>query len=130
LESGAEIYGVTVLTSLSAEEVELSDGRSPKAMVLYRARLAKLAGIDGVITSAEEVGMLSQRPELNGLKFVVPGTRSAGVGAHDQKRTGTPALAVAQGATGLVVGREVTKAEDPVAAFENFKRNAEAGLQS
>ena len=62
--------------------------------------------------------MLWQDPYLVGLKFVVPGTRSAGVDLGQQKRSGTPRQAIIDGATYLVAGSQVTKAADPCAAFE------------
>ena len=64
--------------------------------------------------------MLKQSPDLVEMKFIVPGTRSAGVALGQQKRSGTPAQAIADGADGLVVGSQVTKAEDPVVALQNM----------
>lgn len=113
----AEIYAVTVLTSLSEEEAHLGSGQPSKAAVLARARDAKLAGVNGIVCSPKEVGMLSRRPELSGLKFITPGVRSAGAGANDQKRIATPGEAFASGATHIVVGREVTHAPDPEKAL-------------
>lgn len=123
-----EIYAITVLTSLDSELTHLVYGQPPKAAVLYLARLAKLAGVQGVVCSAEEVAMLAKRPELQGLKFVVPGTRSAGKDAGDQKRTGTPAKAVQDGAHHLVIGRQVVKAPDPIAALDELEDELTAAL--
>lgn len=121
-----EIYGVTVLTSLSEESVHLLTGHAVKAAVLYRARLAKLAGLHGIVCSPQEVGFLSKRPELKGLKFVVPGTRSPGKEAGDQKRVTTPAEAVSAGATYLVVASQVSKAEDPIAELDQIEKEIAA----
>ena len=129
VESGAETYAVTALTSLAPSEVELLYGHGPQAVVLYRARMAKLAGVHGIVASAQEVDMLVGRPELKGMKIVIPGTRSPGVALGDQKRSDTPEAAVRAGATDLVVGSEVTTAENPLEAFHTFSRGAHAGLE-
>lgn len=123
-----EIYAITVLTSLDPEQTHLTYGQPPKAAVLYLARLAKLAGVHGIVCSAEEVGMLAKRPELQGLKFVVPGTRSAGKDKGDQKRSGTPGAAIQDGAHHLVVGRQVVKAPDPLAALDELEEEITAAL--
>ena len=80
------ILAVTALTSLSEEEVHLLHGQPVKAAVLYQARLAKLAGVRGIVCSPQEVAVLAERPELKGLEFFTPGIRPAGQDAADQKR--------------------------------------------
>ncbi len=116
-----EIFAITVLTSLSEEQAHLLHGHPSKAAVLYLARLAKLAGVHGIVCSPKEVGILAKRPELRGLKLVVPGIRSAGKDAGDQQRVDTPAAAIKAGATHLVIGRQITQASDPVAALEELE---------
>lgn len=118
-DASAEIWAITVLTSLDDDEIKriYGNGRTRKQIVHEFALMAKEAGVRTVVCSAQEVGMLSQSEDLAGMKFVVPGTRSAGVELGQQKRSGTPAQAIADGATFLVAGSQVTKAEDPVAAF-------------
>lgn len=118
VESGpVEIYAITVLTSLGEEQAHLLHGHQSKAGVLYLARLARLAGVHGVVCSPKEVGILAKRPELEGLKLITPGVRSAGKATGDQKRVDTPAEAIASGSTHLVVGRQITQAADPVEAL-------------
>ena len=112
LESGIEVYAITVLTSLSEEETHLLHGQPSKAAVLNLARQAKMAGVHGVVCSPKEVGILSKRPELQGLKFITPGIRSAGQNADDQKRVDTPAAALKAGAHRLVIGRQITQSQD------------------
>lgn len=113
-----EIFGITVLTSLIEEQAHLLHGQPAKAAALYLARLAKLAGITGVVCSPKEVGLLGKRPELVGLKLVVPGIRSAGQDSGDQQRFDTPANAMKAGATHLVIGRQIIDATDPQAALD------------
>lgn len=116
-----EIFAVTVLTSLNEEQAHLLHGQPSKAAVLYLARLAKLAGMHGIVCSPKEVSILAKRPELKGLKFVVPGIRSAGKDAGDQQRFDTPTAALKAGATHLVIGRQITQAPDPVAAVRDLE---------
>ncbi len=108
LELGVQrplIVGVTVLTSDAAVT-------NTSEVVLSRARAAKEAGLDGVVSSAREAAML--RREL-GPAFVIvtPGIRLADAAAGDQKRVETPASAIRSGASYLVVGRPIVKAANP-----------------
>ncbi|MBI4215660.1 MAG: orotidine-5'-phosphate decarboxylase [Parcubacteria group bacterium] len=131
LQSGIpEVYAVTVLTSLSEEETQLLHGHSSKATVLHLAQLAKLAGVHGIVCSPQEVGILSEASELKPLKLIVPGVRSAGQSAEDQQRVDTPAAAIQAGATHLVIGRQITQADDPVEALKNLSKEIEPHLQS
>lgn len=117
-----EIWAITVLTSLDESEIARIYGkeRTPAQITLEFALMAKEAGVKTVVCSVQEVEMLSTHPDLAGMEFTVPGTRSAGVAAGQQKRLGTPAEAMVKGATGLVAGSQVTKAADPVAALKAF----------
>ncbi|MBX4204916.1 MAG: orotidine 5'-phosphate decarboxylase [Candidatus Doudnabacteria bacterium] len=116
-ESGLYIIGITELTSLDEEVSHLGSGQPRKASALKLARDAKLAGIDAVVCSTKEVGYLSKRPELKGLDFIVPGSRSAGQATHDQKNVDTPLNVMKNGATALVLGRQVVAAADPLTAL-------------
>ncbi|HVV14896.1 MAG TPA: orotidine-5'-phosphate decarboxylase [Candidatus Paceibacterota bacterium] len=130
--SGMKLYAITVLTSLSEEEVQLQSGHSVKATVLYRARLAKLAGMDGIVCSPQEVELIAKRPELNGLEIVVPGSRSAGKDHGDQKRVGTPTAVIKAAGdrlARLVIGRQVTQASDPIAALEELEAEIAAAIK-
>jgi orotidine-5'-phosphate decarboxylase len=114
-----EIYAITVLTSLDEDQIHLLHGQPSKAAVLYRARLARLAGCAGVVCSPKEVELLAKRPELANLKLIVPGVRSADFhDVADQRRVDTPGTAIKSGATYIVVGRQITQANDPVDALE------------
>lgn len=115
------LLGVTILTSLDeiALSKELGIQRSLKEEVLTLARLAKEAGLDGVISSPEETAML--RKEF-GKKFVLvtPGIRPAGTASNDQQRCLTPKEAIQQGADYLVIGRPVTAATHPRQAVQQI----------
>lgn len=111
------ILAVTVLTSL--DKTDLVDvgivGRTPAEQVAAMACFATENGADGVVSSPMEVGALS-RALKSGTLFVTPGVRPAGSAVGDQKRVATPADAVRDGATHLVVGRPILAAPDPTAA--------------
>jgi orotidine-5'-phosphate decarboxylase len=79
------------------------------------ASLATSNGADGLVCSPKEVGELSKALKA-GTLFITPGVRPAGAAVGDQKRVATPADAVRDGATHLVVGRPILAADDPVAA--------------
>jgi len=112
-----KVVGVTVLTSLDAgdlESVGISD--APHDQVLRLADLAREAGLDGVVCSGHEVGDVHKRWK-DGF-IVVPGLRPAGSSGSsgDQKRTVTPRAARDAGASVLVIGRPISRADDPLAA--------------
>lgn len=121
LESGAAVYGITVLTSLTEDAAQATYGRSVIGSVCYFAEQVALAGLHGVICSPQEVGVLAQRKTLELLDLVTPGVRSPGKEANDQARLETPANAVRAGATFLVVGRQITKAPDPAAELTKIE---------
>lgn len=115
--NGPKILAVTVLTSL--DQTDLADvgivGRTPAEQVRAAALLAVASGAHGLVCSPKEVGQLSKALKP-GTLFITPGVRPAGSAVGDQKRVATPAEAVRDGATHLVVGRPILAAPDPVAA--------------
>jgi|SRR3989344_724078 len=120
VSTGLEVYAVTVLTSLSEEQAHLTYGQPAKAAALYFARMAKLAGVHGIVCSPQEVGILAKRPELKGLRFITPGVRSPGGDVQDHKRVDTHLAAIKSGANNLVVGRELSTSDDPSFALANI----------
>lgn len=116
--SGMKLLAITVLTSLDADDLRQQGiSMSPAELVVHRARLAKEAGFDGVVASAQEARAI--RATLGkDLLIVTPGIRPAGMAAGDQARAVTPAEAIAAGADYLVVGRPITAATDPAQAAQ------------
>ncbi len=107
-----KVVAVTVLTSLDDHDlsrVGVSD--DPHSQVARLAALAQEAGLDGIVCSGHEVGAV-KKSWKDGF-FVVPGLRPAGAAMGDQKRAVTPRQARDDGASVLVVGRPITKAENP-----------------
>jgi orotidine-5'-phosphate decarboxylase len=112
------IIAVTVLTSLEdADLAQVGVARRAAAQVVRLARLAKRAGLNGVVASPREIGAIRRAcgPEF---LIVTPGVRPVGADQNDQKRVRTPGEAVAAGADYLVVGRPILGAPDPVAAAD------------
>lgn len=113
------LLAVTVLTSLTPDEMGTVWGREIRSVreeVGRLAEVARSAGVTGVVASALEASWI--RSHLGPDLFIVtPGIRPAGADRGDQKRVATPADAVRAGSDALVVGRPVTEADDPVAAL-------------
>ncbi|MFH1406455.1 MAG: orotidine-5'-phosphate decarboxylase [Candidatus Omnitrophota bacterium] len=109
-----KILGVTVLTSINDDDLkEFGIKRFLKDQVIYLAQVAKNAGLDGVIASAEEAHRIKQVCAKDFL-VVTPGVRPRGSKAGDQKRIMTPRQAISEGADYIVVGRPVVESPDPL----------------
>lgn len=110
------LLAVTVLTSMDANELAgIGIADTPANQVLRLAKLAQASGINGMVCSAEEVAALRNELGPEAL-LVIPGIRPTGSPTGDQKRIATPATAISQGASMLVVGRPITRAANPAAA--------------
>jgi len=120
-ENTPHLIAVTVLTSFDEDafqrDLKIKDRLSDYA--LHLAKVAKDAGADGVVCSVQEAGRIK---EVCGKKFltVTPGIRLANDDLGDQKRVATPRFARARGSDMIVVGRPITKAENPSLAYEQF----------
>ena len=111
-KSRPALLAVTILTSLDAKALRVVGmPGSPASRATALAQLAKRAGMDGVVASAQEVKAIRR---ACGPKFliVVPGIRPAATSANDQSRIATPAEAIRAGADYLVVGRPITASRD------------------
>jgi orotidine-5'-phosphate decarboxylase len=114
--SGLCLLGVTVLTSMDEQDlVDAGYEYDPHTLVLKRAEQARIAGMGGIVCSAEEASAVRKviGPDM---ALVTPGIRPAGADKGDQKRVMTPADALKAGSSHLVVARPIVKAEDPRAA--------------
>jgi orotidine-5'-phosphate decarboxylase len=112
---GTRVVAVTVLTSLDDDDMAaIGVGGSAYDQALRLADLAQEAGLDGIVCSGHEVAAVHKRWKHGYL--VVPGLRPGNGVAADQKRTVSPRAARDAGASVLVIGRPISRAEDPVAA--------------
>jgi orotidine-5'-phosphate decarboxylase len=124
------LFGVTMLTSLDASDLRrVGLSRLPATYAVALALLAKEAGLDGVVASANEVRAVRR---ACGSKFLimVPGVRPAGASLDDQSRVATPAEATRTGADFLVVGRPITAAANPRAAAQAIAKEIAASAHA
>ncbi len=122
------LLGVTILTSLdSATLRQVGMVGTAASQAVRLAKLAKQAGLDGVVTSAHEVAAVRRACSPDFL-IVVPGIRPALTARNDQSRTATPSAAIRAGANYIVVGRPITGASDPRKSALNVAAEIESAL--
>jgi orotidine-5'-phosphate decarboxylase len=115
-----QVLALTVITSMGDEDLaEIGVSGSVLEQVERLAALAAAAGCDGVVASAQEAARLRQVLPAKML-IVTPGTQLVGEPKSDQTRTTTPSEAIRAGATHLVIGRSITRAVSPMAAFASI----------
>ena len=111
------LIAVTILTSMDEAELKrLGVDKTPNEQVQFLAKLAKDAGLDGVVCSAQEASVLKSTLGSE-FKLVTPGIRPAGSDKGDQKRVMTPREAIDAGSDYLVIGRPITQSPDPQATL-------------
>ena len=112
-----KLLGVTILTSIDKQEFQTHFGseRELTEQVVYLAKQAKEAGLDGVVASPLEIEPIRKACGDNFL-IVTPGIRPKWADIGDQRRITTPAEAINRGADFIVVGRPIIEAEDPLEA--------------
>ncbi len=127
-ESGydTQLIAVTVLTSMTETDLqEVGVGQSTAQQVLGLARLTQDCGLHGVVCSAQEAPLL--RAMLGaGFVLVTPGIRPADAAQDDQHRIVTPVDAMRNGATHLVIGRPITKADSPLQQLQGIRQQLAA----
>lgn len=120
-----KIIAVTILTSMdenSLKKIGLNDNMETQVLAL--ARLAKEAGLDGVVASPSEVKAIRKAIGKDFL-IVTPGVRPSWAATNDQKRVATPKEAIENGADFIVVGRPIIEAADPVEAARKILEEIE-----
>ncbi|APE28449.1 orotidine-5'-phosphate decarboxylase [Aurantiacibacter gangjinensis] len=115
-----KVVAVTMLTSLDERDMQRTgiEG-TPHDHVMRLAELAEASGLDGIVCSGKEVKSVHDQWK-NGF-FVVPGLRPGGKATGDQKRVVTPRQARDDGASVLVIGRPISKADDPLQAARDIE---------
>ncbi|MDH3935611.1 MAG: orotidine 5'-phosphate decarboxylase, partial [Gammaproteobacteria bacterium] len=117
---------VTILTSMDESDLAaVGLTGSPQDNVLRLATLAHHSGLDGVVCSSRETAMLRERLGAD-FSLVTPGIRPAGSQADDQRRVMTPVDAISAGSSYLVIGRPVTRADDPVSVLRTINSELSA----
>lgn len=112
---GTKVVAVTMLTSMDERDLQRTGiAGTPHDHVMRLAELAEASGLDGIVCSGQEVGAVHKQWKKG--FFVVPGLRPAGSAVGDQKRVVTPRQARDDGASVLVIGRPISRADDPAAA--------------
>jgi orotidine-5'-phosphate decarboxylase len=127
------VLAVTVLTSVSSLDLQKAGfvperADNPLNLVLARGAAAKAAGCAGVVCSPLEARDVKKRFGADFL-VITPGIRPADAAVHDQQRLNTPAQAIRNGADGLVIGRPIRDAADPVAAARQIAVEIQAALE-
>lgn len=128
---GLRVLAVTVLTSLSPDEMSTVWGREIRSVREEVGRLAVLAqeaGMDGIVASALEASWVRSQVG-DDFMIVTPGIRPAGADRGDQSRVATPTDAIRAGADYLVVGRPIMQAADPAAALAAVIEEVEQAAQ-
>ena len=126
--SGTKVLGITALTSLDAQSLsEIGPPTTPESLVAMRAALALDVGLDGVVSSPLEAAAVRARVGSQ-FEIVTPGVRPAGAATDDQKRVATAGDAIAWGASRLVVGRPITRAQEPREVARQILAEIEAAL--
>ena len=124
-----QLLAVTVLTSMDQAQVTaIGVTRSPQDQVALLAKMGLQAGIEGFVCSPQEVATLRTLTGPTGV-LVTPGIRPAGADRGDQQRIATPAQALREGASYLVVGRPITQAHDPAKAAKAVLDEISIALQ-
>ena len=128
--SPIKILAVTVLTSLDRQDIaDEGFSQTVSELAALRARACMAAGADGLIGSPLEAATLRAIAGPEAI-LVTPGVRSPSVDSSGQKRVATPAEALSAGADYIVVGRQITRAQDPRQAMERLKQEIRAAVLS
>jgi orotidine-5'-phosphate decarboxylase len=124
-----KVLGVTILTSISEEEARkiynIPESMTVGEKVLELAEKAAISGLMGVVASPKEVGMIKKNPKTKNLFAMIPGSRSVSADSNDQARSDTPAATIKNGADLLVIGRQITQADNPAEAYNQLLKEIE-----
>ena len=126
IKKQTKIIGVSLLTSLDNEDLKnMGINLKSNEFVEHLVKIGVNAGIDGIVSSAQEVDNLKKK--FNDLIFVTPGIRLYSDKTDDQKRTKSPRSAIASGSDLLVIGRPITESKNPVSSINEIINNIENG---
>lgn len=124
-EVAPKLIAVTVLTSMETPELNaIGVNVEPRDQVVRLAKLAAQSGVEGVVSSAQEAALIKSACSDNFL-CVTPGIRPADAASDDQRRIMTPEKALQQGSDYLVIGRPITKAQNPLQSLLSIHASIE-----
>ncbi|MDH5518086.1 MAG: orotidine-5'-phosphate decarboxylase [Gammaproteobacteria bacterium] len=119
-QTKTRLIAVTVLTSMDKQDLELLGiTQSPSDLAQSLAQLTQQCGLDGIVCSAQESAQMRSQFQSDFL-LVTPGIRPSGSEADDQRRIMTPVDAIRAGSSYLVIGRPITKSDDPVGVLRTI----------
>src|SRR5437016_10502660 len=125
-----KVIAVTLLTSLNQASMEqLGIHDKPPTVVARLTRLAADCGLDGVVASPQEIGIIRETVANRALLIVIPGIRSSADETQDQRRTLNAAEAIRAGADYLVVSRPILNAEEPLGAARKIVEDIDAAMR-
>ena len=125
-----KVIAVTLLTSLNQASMEqLGINDKPPTVVARLTRLAADCGLDGVVASPQEIGIIRETVANRDFLIVIPGIRSSADETQDQRRTLNAAEAIRAGADYLVVGRPILNAKDPPGAARKIVEDIDAAMR-
>ena len=131
IKNETKILGVSMLTSLDENDLkEFGLKINSKEYVENLAKLGIKSGIDGIVSSAQELSYLKQKINKKNFFYVTPGVRLPNDNSNDQKRIITPGQAIKSGASIIIVGRTVTDSRKPIEAIKEIYNDIEVQLES
>ena len=126
IKKQTKVIGVSLLTSLDNEDLKnMGVNLDSSEFVERLVKIGVNAGIDGIVSSAQEVESLKKK--FNELIFVTPGIRLSSDKTDDQKRIESPRSAIASGSDLLVIGRPITESKNPISSINEIINNIENG---
>lgn len=131
IKKNTKILGVSMLTSLDNTDLK-SFGYSLSSLkyVENLAKIGEKAGVDGLVSSAQEVSYLKDRLKNKKLIYVTPGIRLPKNKLDDQKRVVSPSEAIKLGSSILIIGRSITQSSNPIGAINEIIKEIEVNFES
>jgi len=131
IKKDTKILGVSMLTSLDNNDLK-SFGYSLRSLkyVENLAKIGEKAGVDGLVSSAQEVAYLKKKLNNNELLYVTPGIRLPENSVNDQKRVVYPSEAIKLGSSILIIGRAITQSDNPIESINKIIKEIEVNFES
>ena len=126
IKNNTKILGISMLTSLDDSDLKsFGYNLSNLDYVENLAKIGEKAGIDGLVSSANEIPHLKKKLNNSKMLFVTPVIRFSNKEANDQKRTNSPGQAINNGSNMLIIGRSITQSSDPINSVNSILQDIE-----